>query len=479
MSVKPAILWFRRDLRLNDNLALTAAVSESRPVVCIYIRESGDRDAGANGGAQAWWLFHSLQALDRDLRNRGNRLLIFTGNPIEVIKGIIAKTGADSVFWNRRYDRQGIETDAAIKADLGKNGLSGRSFSGFLLHEPSKLGTGQGRPYSVYTPFWRALESGYVPLDPLPAPGAIVAPAIEINSDHLVDWKLLPEKPNWASRFAEIWLPGEAGAAERLSAFIARGLDGYKSKRDFPAGHYTSCLSPHLAFGEITPDRIWRATLTSAVPGLDEDRLHFRKEIVWREFSWHLMFHGRDIARQNINRRFDAFPWKSDSAALRLWQEGMTGYPIVDAGMRQLRAHGWMHNRVRMVAASFLIKHLLIDWREGETWFRDTLVDADLASNAASWQWVAGSGADAAPYFRIFNPIKQGETFDPDGHYVREFCPELKNLPNRYIHRPFEAPEDLLQTACIKLGETYPMPIVKHDFARNRALAAYQTIKSC
>jgi deoxyribodipyrimidine photo-lyase len=212
---------------------------------------------------------------------------------------------------------------------------------------------------------------------------------------------------------------------------------------------------------------------------LDEDRLHFRKEIVWREFSWHLMFHGRDIARQNINRRFDAFPWKSDSAALRLWQEGMTGYPIVDAGMRQLRAHGWMHNRVRMVAASFLIKHLLIDWREGETWFRDTLVDADLASNAASWQWVAGSGADAAPYFRIFNPIKQGETFDPDGHYVREFCPELKNLPNRYIHRPFEAPEDLLQTARIKLGETYPLPIVKHDFARNRALAAYQTIKSC
>jgi deoxyribodipyrimidine photo-lyase len=286
----------------------------------------------------------------------------------------------------------------------------------------------------------------------------------------------LPTKPDWAAGFEQKWKPGEDGAHQQLSDFVKSHLDDYKTARDFPAKQTTSRLSPHLALGEISPNQIWHATLGLQADVPEEDVIHFRKEVVWREFSWHLLFHNPHLPTTNLNRRFDDFPWLEDSANLRAWKHGLTGYPLVDAGMRELWQTGWMHNRVRMVVASFLIKDLLIDWREGEKWFRDTLLDADIANNAASWQWVAGCGADAAPYFRIFNPSRQGETFDPDGTYVKQYCPELSDLPDRYIHRPFEAPEAVLEAAGIVLGKTYQKPIVEHDQARKRALAKYKEL---
>ena len=340
------------------------------------------------------------------------------------------------------------------------------SFAGRLLHEPARMETKAGGPFKVYTPFWRAVENGGEPRDPLPAPGSLAAPERFPASEKLRDWKLLPEMPDWSREIADCWTPGEAAARRRLENFIEHGLDGYADRRDRPADtKATSGLSPHLALGEISPFQLWHAT--RSLPGniAGRDLTTWRKEIVWREFCHHLLYHFPRLGDENYNERFDDFPWRSDEAALEAWQKGRTGYPIVDAGMRQLWRTGWMHNRVRMIAASFLTKHLLIDWREGEAWFWDTLVDADQASNAANWQWVAGSGADAAPYFRIFNPILQGEKFDPDGVYVRRCVPEIARLPDKYIHKPWKAPEADLEMAGIRLGETYPGPIVEHKGA--------------
>ncbi|MDO6963978.1 cryptochrome/photolyase family protein [Rhizobium alvei] len=471
-----SIVWFRRDLRLADNLALDAACRRGGPVICIFIREPGDALSGANGAAQAWWLHHSLERLDQALRACGNRLILRTGSPEEVLSRIADETGADCLFWNRRYDPDGIRADTDLKSKLREHFARVESFAGFLLHEPQRLLTKDGRPYQVYTPFWRALEGSLIPLDPIPAPTAIQAVNTPMHSDSLDDWALLPTKPDWASRFSEVWTPGEAAAQSTLAEFLDGAINGYKARRDVPAGRTTSLLSPHLAFGEISPHRIWHMVraLPDTIP--IDDTTHFLKELVWRDFSWHLLFHRPDLATTNLNAKFDAFPWQDNEMLLAQWHRGLTGYPIVDAGMRQLWRHGWMHNRVRMVVASFLIKDLLIDWRHGERWFRDTLVDADQASNAASWQWVAGCGADAAPYFRIFNPAKQGETFDPDGAYIRAFCPELAKLPDHYIHRPHEAPSEILRSAGITLGKTYPHPMIAHDFARKRALEIFQSL---
>jgi len=474
----PVLVWFRRDLRLEDNLALLAAVATGRPVVCFYLRAPGDCHAGAAGGAQAWWLHHSLSALATALEEKGNRLLLLTGSPQVVIDRLTSETGSDTVLWNRRYDPDGIRADTDIKSSLRQRGLKVESFSGFLMHEPHKLLTGESKRYSVYSPFWRAFERQFQPFDPLPAPASIAAPAVFPESELLESWSLTPTGPNWAAGFDDDWQPGEAGAHNALHAFLEGAIDGYDNNRDLPGIHGTSRLSPHLAMGEISPHRIWNATQANFDSLPTDDLMRFRKELVWREFSWHLLFHTPDMASINLNKRFDAFAWLNNKNQLQAWQRGMTGYPIVDAGMRELWQTGWMHNRVRMVVASFLIKHLLIDWRAGERWFRDTLLDADHASNAASWQWVAGCGADAAPYFRIFNPIKQGETFDPDGTYVKEYCPELSRLPARYIHRPFEAPPAVLEQAGVVLGKTYPQPLVAHDFARKRALTSYKQISA-
>lgn len=472
----PIILWFRKDLRLDDNHALHAAAQTGRDIIPVYIREPSRLGTGPLGAAQAWWLHHSLTGLEKALRGLGSRLILRSGNPDSVLAELIAETGASTVHWNRRYDPNGIAIDGPLKDMLASTGVTVKSFAGQLLHEPSRLKTGSGTPYRVYTPFWRALEASGQPDQPLDRPDALVSPTVWPDSDDLASWALLPVAPDWAKTFSEIWTPGEEAARERLEAFVEDDLSGYKARRDLPAADGTSRLSPHLALGEISPARIWHATRNLRDVASD-DFITFRKELVWRDFSYHLLFHNPDLPRENLNRKYDGFPWAGTEDAFKRWTRGQTGYPIVDAGMRQLWRHGTMHNRVRMIAASFLIKDLLIDWRRGEAWFRDTLVDADPASNAASWQWVAGSGADASPFFRIFNPILQGEKFDPDGVYVKTFVPELKDLPAKFVHRPFEASQSILHTAGVTLGETYPKPLVDHAKARDRALAAYSKIK--
>jgi deoxyribodipyrimidine photo-lyase len=392
-----------------------------------------------------------------------------------VLLGVIKTTGAEMVVWNRRYDPPGIAVDVRIKRALETQGVDVKSLGGQLLHEPSRLLTGGGTPYRVYTPFWRALENSGEPPRPVDAPATMTfAPAMR-SAEHLASWKFLPTKPDWAKCFNEIWSPGEKAARQRLKDFIDDALKGYKSNRDFPAKQATSMLSPYLALGLISPARIWEDTRGLPIPS--EDVVHFRKELAWREFSYHLLYHFPKLPYANWNRRFDGFGWSNDATHYHAWTRGMTGYPIVDAGMRQLWRHGFMHNRVRMIVASFLVKDLMIDWRRGESWFRDTLIDADPASNAASWQWVAGSGADAAPFFRIFSPVLQGEKFDPDGSYVREFVPELGALDSKFVHKPFQAPAGVLEKAGIRLGETYPKPIVDHAAVRDRALKAYNALK--
>lgn len=472
----PIILWFRKDLRLEDNAALACAAECGRPIIPVYILEPREAGNGPLGAAQAWWLHHALQALHRALEQAGSRLILRAGPADEVLGALIAETAADRVFWSRRYDPAGIAVDSALKEEMTRSGLTVRSFAGQLLHEPSRLKTGAGGPYRVYTPFWRALEALGEPAEPVPAPARLAAPDSWPASERLETWKLLPTKPDWAKAFSTVWTPGEAGARQRLEDFIDTGLSGYKARRDYPALPHTSMLSPHLALGEISPATVWHATRGMTDRMATEDVVHFRKELAWRDFSYHLLYHFPELDTKNWNERFDAFPWQDAPDLLERWQRGQTGYPIVDAGMRQLWQTGFMHNRVRMIVASFLIKNLMIDWRHGERWFRDTLVDADPASNAASWQWVAGSGADAAPFFRIFNPISQGEKFDVNGDYVRAFVPELAKLDAAFIHRPFEAPPALLAAAGVKLGETYPLPIVDHKTARNRAMAAYQAL---
>ena len=473
----PVVVWFRVDLRLADNHALHAAVATGRPVACLYVLDESTPDLREAGGAKKWWLHHSLLSLADDLRGLGARLILRRGDAQSALREVIAAVGADAVVWNRRYGRGETETDNAIRAGLEGDGIAVRACPGHLLHDPDALRTGTGKPYRVYAPFWRTLAGTLVERDPLPAPERIEGTGGDVPSDDLGDWALLPEGPDWAGGIRAYWTPGEAGAHERLKDFARKSLDGYATTRDHPADDGTSRLSPHLALGEITPMQAWRAT-----DGRDDvDAETFRKEIAWRDFSYHLLHHHPDMPRENIDPRFDRFPWAEmdadGKAKLRAWQRGRTGYPIVDAGMRQLWNLGWMHNRVRMITASFLIKHLLINWRHGEEWFWDTLVDWDAANNSNGWQWVAGSGADASPFFRVFNPILQGEKFDPEGTYVREWVPELAKLPTKHIHAPWNAPDVALVKAGVRLGETYPNPVVDHGSGRERALDAYRTMR--
>ena len=472
-----AIVWFRNDLRSMDNAALAAA-SQHASLVPVYIRETNS-PARPLGAARAWWLHHSLSSLSRTLESLGAPLILLSGNPADLITELAKITGASAVYWNRRYNPAFQAADSALKAHLQGNGIAAESFSGQLLHEPTRLRTGSGTPYKVYSPFWRALEPDVENRPPLQAPQSLSAfPGISgLHTESLESWRLLPTKPDWSGCLMDSWTPGEAGAHDQLADFLEDRMQGYSDRRDIPGVDATSGLSPHLANGEITPAQIFEALKNTENDAAPADRTKFRKEVGWREFAWHLLANNPALAEKNHNPRFDGFPWLNDSTALSAWQKGLTGYPVVDAGMRQLWQTGWMHNRVRMIVASFLTKHLLIDWRAGEDWFWDTLVDADPASNAASWQWVAGSGADAAPYFRIFNPVLQGEKFDPAGDYVRSFVPELAEMPSKFIHKPWSAPELVLDTAGVRLGETYPHPIIDHQLARNRALAAYQQIK--
>ena len=472
---RPVIVLFRHDLRLSDNRALTEAAATGKPVVAAFVRDDEAPGGRPIGGARRWWLHRSLEAFAHSLKSLGIPLVLRRGEMQAIVASLVEETGADMVVWNRRYDPHGIEADTAMKATLSAADVRCRSFEGFLLHEPWRLKTGSGGPYKVYTPFWRALLATGDPRPPLPAPTRLAAFAGKVTTENLADWNLLPMRPNWAEGLSAEWTPGEAGARRRLEDFLSDAIEGYSRQRDVPGLRSTSRLSPHLAHGEISPFQVWHAVRGLASWKEDSDK--FLRELAWREFSWHLLFHFPGLPTENFNARFDAFEWRGDETSLRLWQKGLTGYPIVDAGMRELWRTGWMHNRVRMVAASFLVKHLLIDWREGERWFWDTLVDADPANNAASWQWVAGSGADAAPYFRVFNPVLQGEKFDPKGVYVRAFVPELAKLPDNRLHRPWEADAATLSSAGVKLGATYPVAVVDHQEARQRALAIYNATR--
>ncbi|MEQ1710030.1 MAG: deoxyribodipyrimidine photo-lyase [Hyphomicrobium sp.] len=485
MSHKPIILWLRQDLRLTDNRALEAVLATGAPVLPVYVLDDvaagGSTPGGrAMGGASRWWLDKSLADLAAAIAKFGGKLILRRGDTRAVLTQLAAETGAVAVHATRAYEPWARRLEDDLHATLADAGVAFRRFGGALLREPEELRTKAGEPFKVYSPLWRALLALGEPRRPSPAPAAITFLAKPPKSDKLSDWALHPKKPDWSAGFGSTWQPGEAGALARLDAFLDRALDDYTEHRNRPDITGTSRLSPHLHFGEISPALCWhRARVAAAGRASAEKGLEtFLKEIVWREFSYHLLFHWPDLPQAPFRSEFAHFPWIADGPALQAWQRGLTGYPIVDAGMRELWASGWMHNRVRMIAASFLIKDLMIHWREGERWFWDTLVDADLSSNAASWQWVAGSGADAAPYFRIFNPITQGVKFDPDGAYVRRWVPEIARLPAPLIHEPWTAPALLLHETGIELGRTYPLPIVEHAAARDRALAAFASLKA-
>jgi len=463
-------VWFREDLRIADNPALRAAIDSGRPVLCIYVHDEASDGLRRRGGASRWWLHHSLAALDRDLRAIGGRLDLFHGPARQILERLARETEAASLAWTRRYDKAGVAIDAAIKTTLGER-LPVESFNGKLLAEPWTMKTKASGPFRVFTPFWRAMLATKEPATPLPAPRRIKAATRPNGATRLDDLGLLPTRPDWAGGLRATWSPGEKAAADRLADFLDERVSAYAEARDIPGVAGASMLSPHLAFGEISPRQIWAATRHAAAADPRKQRGcdKFLSELGWREFSYHLLFHNRDLATKNFDARFDRFEWaRPDETILAAWRKGETGYPIVDAGMRELWTTGFMHNRARMIVASFLVKHLLIDWRVGEQWFWNTLCDADPANNAASWQWVAGCGADAAPYFRVFNPVLQGEKFDPDGAYVRRWRPELAGLPDRYVHRPWEAPQP---------PRGYPGPIVDHARARARALAAFGRLK--
>jgi deoxyribodipyrimidine photo-lyase len=479
-STSPCIVWFRDDLRLSDHPALHAAATTGAAVICLYVfDEPGTTNARPLGGAARWWLAQSLRALQASLRLIGSSLVLRQGPTAAIIAALARETGAKSVLWNEVAQAPHQALADQVAAALEAIGVTARRFPGDLLVTPLHIRNKEGRGLRVFTPFWKRVQALGDPPKPLPAPNRLGS-APDISSDHLEDWGLEPQHPDWASGLRERWNPGERSAQASLSAFLKSHAAGYSNNRDRPDRAGTSGLSPHLRFGEISPRQVWHAARFAAAErhALRGDINKFLSEVCWREFCRHLLFDVPDLATRNLQPSFDAFPWKRDDAALEAWQRGRTGYPIVDAGMRELRHTGVMHNRVRMVVASFLVKHLLIDWREGEKWFWDTLVDADAGSNPANWQWVAGCGADAAPYFRVFNPILQGEKFDPDGAYVRRWVPEIGSLPDSLIHRPWSASPLELASAGVKLGETYPRPIIDHRDGRARALAAYAKVRN-
>ncbi len=471
---RPVLLWLRDDLRIADNPALTRAVECGRPVVALFVLDDVSPDLRPLGGASRWWLHRSLAEFRDRFARLGGSLCLRRGPVGEIVTTMAAEIDAAEVVWNRRYLPGQTTIDADLKRRLRAGGRTAESFRANLLHEPHTVKTGAGGPFRVFTPFWRAARGPGAPRAPLPPPGALRTPDVVPPSLVLDDLELLPRRPYWAGGLDATWTPGEVGATARLDRFLAEGLRGYASGRDRPDLDHTSRLSPHLRFGEISPFTVAAAVAArvAADPTLATDADKFLAEIGWREFAHHLAFHFGDLSDREFQPRFGTFPWKTDAALLEAWKRGRTGYPLVDAGMRELWATGTMHNRVRMVGASFLVKHGLVDWREGERWFFETLVDACPAVNPASWQWVAGCGADAAPFFRIFNPVTQGVKFDPDGAYLRRWLPELAALPTAAIHAPWTASKDVAAAAGFRLGVTYPAPIVDHSFARERALAA-------
>lgn len=480
MAEKPVIVLFRQDFRTEDNAALNAAAESGSPVIPLYVYSPQEEGSWAPGSASKWWMHHSLLCLKNDLKEFGLKLIIRKGPSLQVIEEIVKATGAKALFWNRRYEPAAICHEAALKKSLQRDRIQEQSFSGHLLYETWNIATRQNTPYQIFTPFWNCCLAHGSPLLPKPLPQTIHAYLGNQKTLEVEDLDLLPHV-HWDAAFPAEWQPGEKNAKKMLQSFLNGPIKTYHETRNRPDLQGVSRLSPYLHFGEITPRTIWHEVCKmfggyeSAMEDLGAS--HFLRQIGWREFANHLLVHFPATPEHPLRKGFAAFPWEFDEEKLQLWQKGLTGYPIVDAGMRQLWKIGWMHNRLRMVVGSFLVKDLLIPWQEGAKWFWDTLVDADLANNTFGWQWVAGCGADAAPYFRIFNPIHQGKKFDPDGCYIRRYVPELAKLPNRWIHEPWRAPEAVLDKAGVILGKTYPMPIVDHAEARQKALQAFSLVK--
>ncbi len=470
------LVWFRRDLRITDNPALEAAYRSGKSILPLFIESSGKAIPWRPGSASRWWLHYSLSSLDASLRKRGSRLILRKGNTVqEVLLRLLGETQVEAVYWNRLDEPQGRDEATAITEALKKAGVETREFRGQLLHDPERLLTAGGTPFKVFTPFWNRLQASLHSVPTLAAPSKLKAPDPWPQSLCVDELQLLPSR-DWAAGLRENWTPGEAGARAHLRRFLQGPLEEYLEARDRPSLAGTSRLSPHLHFGEISPRMLWNA-LEDAPRETAASAISYRRELAWREFAHHLLRHFPATPENPLRPAFEKFPWRRSPKDLRAWQKGLTGYPLVDAGMRELWHTGWMHNRVRMIAASFLVKHLLIDWQEGARWFWDTLVDADLANNTLGWQWVAGCGADAAPYFRIFNPVTQGEKFDPQGAYVKRWVPELARLPVKHLHAPWEAPASALKEAGVLLGKDYPKPMVDHRMARERALAAFASIR--
>jgi deoxyribodipyrimidine photo-lyase len=470
--MQTAILWFRNDLRLSDNPALHRAVAFGA-VVPVFIWAPEEEGAWPPGAASRWWLHQSLRALDASLRARGSRLILRFGPTMETLRDLIQQTGARAVCFNRRHEPDIEKRDSAIIASLESLGIEVQTFNSHLFNEPRDIVNKSGSPFRVFTPYWKTCLASMRPSPPERAPDSWVSPDLWPASLELAALGL-ESKIDWAGGFRAAWTPGEVGAQAALARFRSQALGGYAADRDFPAMTGTSRLSPHLHFGEILPRQIWDAA--SRAKGSDGFE-RFAAELGWREFAHHLLSNYPHTPSEPLRPEFASMPWRDDAEAFNAWRRGQTGYPIVDAGMRELWATGWMHNRVRMVVASFLTKDLLQSWSKGARWFWDTLVDADLASNTLGWQWCAGCGADAMPYFRIFNPVAQGVKFDPNGDYTRRWVPELARLPNKWVHQPWRAPAAVLQTAGVRLGADYPEPIVPHEIARNLALEAFHQLR--
>ena len=468
-----AIVWFRRDLRLADNPALTAACEAHEHVLPVYIHAPHEEGDWAPGGASRWWLHHSLAALDTRLHEHHASLHVAQGDSLAVLRALISQSGATAVYWNRQYEPAAIARDSTIKAALREEGIEAHSANASLWCEPWQIETKQQGPYRVFTPYWRTLRPQLESPKPLPVPSPLRGKQVK-GSLPLEALDLLPGI-RWDTGMHEAWQPGEHGAIELLDIFADDAVSDYARLRDLPARHGTSRMSPHLHFGELSPRQIHRQ-LADRVAAVDARRRPdiepYLRELGWREFAHHLLYHFPKTPTENFNEQFNRFPWaRKSSARIERWQRGQTGIPIVDAGMRELWHTGWMHNRVRMIVASFLTKNLRQHWHHGAKWFWDTLVDADLANNTLGWQWVAGSGADAAPYFRIFNPVTQAQKFDPDGLYLRRWLPELAKAPLKQLHEPWTDPSLLKRSG-------YPAPMVTLSDSREDALAAYRTMRA-
>ncbi len=473
-----SLVWHRLDLRLADNPALAAAAKRG-VVIPVFIHAPDEEAPWSPGGASRWWLHQSLAAFDASLRELGGQLIIRRGPTLATLRALIKETGATGVFWNRRYEPVVTVRDSQIKAALREAGLQVESFNGALLHEPGTIQNHSGKPFQVFTPFWKNCLTNPDPAEPLPTPKNLPTTERWPKSLALVELKLEP-RIKWAEGMRATWQPGEVGAGKLLKQFFANAFADYSDQRNRPDVRGTSRLSPHLHFGEISPRQVWQGLRRHAgAQGITNWRSsQFFAEVGWREFAHHLLHHFPRTPTEPLREDFKKFPWSQDAEFLKAWQRGQTGYPIVDAGLRELWTTGWMHNRVRMIVASFLVKDLLLSWRDGAAWFWDTLVDADLAQNTLGWQWTAGCGADAAPYFRVFNPLSQGEKFDPRGEYVRQWCPELARLPDAWIHQPHKAPPHVLAQGGLVLARDYPEPIVNHAIARAVALEAFAKLKA-